>query len=105
MRDDIAVPPILAEEKAPIIAPLFFSGRASTNEALKIELPTVFINAPKNANIHKGRNSVDKNAKTKNTQDKQNPIAIVQNLVLGLSLIMPKSATPTRPPIVHTDMR
>ena len=46
--------------KNPKIAPRFSSGNANTNEALKTVLPAQLRNAPKNAKIHNGKNSVER---------------------------------------------
>ena len=94
-----------AEEIKPIIAPLFSSGSASTREALKTELPAVFINAPKKAKIHSTANSCARYPTTKNASDETKLIAMIQNLALGDSFIIPSRITDIRDAAVQIDKR
>ena len=101
---DIAHPPTDADEIKPIIAPLFFSGRASIIDELNIAFPTAFNNAPMKPKIHIVTNSFDKNAAIINISDRVNPIAKIQKRALGPNFMIPKSNTPTREAKVQTDI-
>ena len=100
-----AEPPTQAEEKAPRIAPLFSSGRASTIEALKMLLPAQLRKDAMNMVTHIGKNDDDMYVITINTTESENPIAIIQNLTLGLNFTIPSSNMHAREPMVIIDIK
>lgn len=76
MTVEIAVPPTLADWINPSIAPRFFSGSASTSEALNIELPAQLVIALKNAKMQVRTKLFERKVITMKTVDVVKPIAI-----------------------------
>lgn len=105
VKAENAVPPVVAAEKNPRIAPLFPSGRANIIEALKTVFPAQLRNAPKNIQIHTDTKFVDWYAKIQQTTEIENPRAIIQYFALDFNFIVPSKITQRREATVVIDIR
>ena len=104
-RVERAVPPIVADENSPRIAPLFFSGRARIIEDEKIVFPAQLRNDPRNIKMHIGINALQEKQMSQAITDNKNPIDQIQYLALGLNLNIPSKTTQTREPTVLEDIK